>query len=345
MVSEHHDSARARLIKTRQGTSIDESLLPAARQECLDILVKAAPEAIGQDTFLAGWISGVVDYKADEFWTDWTEQRPKSPVRKQINDTTEILDEREAFEGLSTSEFFDFLAHVHRSIESRHHSPSDQEEGNALTEEPGPKGIPNPFKGKIILDLLLDVLRERGIIRMLMESDFVPSPLEELRAGELAREARETARVCGCCGRELPTSEPAYFGMEVYTGMWPLYWDRFSKPQIGKPRYERTVLCRSCAPEWLSPERDDVATQLCAHCERLMISPLELSQLRRTLCSDPCREAYRNQLRKEKRAEERKKICEVCGEEFIATRRDTKTCSARCKQKAYRQRKKEVKQD
>jgi hypothetical protein len=37
--------------------------------------------------------------------------------------------------------------------------------------------------------------------------------------------------------------------------------------------------------------------------------------------------------------------CEVCGEEFIASCRDAKTCSDGCKQKAYRQRKKEVKQN
>jgi len=50
-------------------------------------------------------------------------------------------------------------------------------------------------------------------------------------------------------------------------------------------------------------------------------------------------------MRKEKRAEERSKVCEVCGEEFTATRRDSKTCSDGCRQKAYRRRKKEVKQN
>jgi predicted nucleic acid-binding Zn ribbon protein len=88
-----------------------------------------------------------------------------------------------------------------------------------------------------------------------------------------------------------------------------------------------------------------VITQLCAHCERSMVSPLKPSELRRTFCSDPCLRAYHNQLRKEKRAEEREKVCEVCGKKFTATRPDTKTCSEVCKQKAYRQRKKEVKQN
>lgn len=171
------------------------------------------------------------------------------------------------------------------------------------------------------------------------------SPLEEDDAWLLACEARKTARVCGCCGQKLSPEKPAYFGAKVYVGMMPLFWDRVRKPCICEPLYERTILCGSCAPEWLSPERDDVITQLCAHCERPMVSRLELSQLRRTLCSDPCREAYFNQVRKEKRAEERKKVCEVCSEEFTATRRDTKTCSAKCKQKAYRRRKREVKQN
>jgi hypothetical protein len=80
-----------------------------------------------------------------------------------------------------------------------------------------------------------------------------------------------------------------------------------------------------------------------------MSSQLELSKLRNTFCPDACKRTYhaklRNQLRKEKRAEERKKVCEICGEEFTASRRDAKTCSVGCKQKAYRQRKKEVKQN
>ena len=76
-----------------------------------------------------------------------------------------------------------------------------------------------------------------------------------------------------------------------------------------------------------------------------MVSRLALWELQRTLCSGPCRRAYHKQVRKEKRAEERKKVCEVCGEEFTATRRDAKTCSKACKQKAYRWRNKEVRQN
>jgi endogenous inhibitor of DNA gyrase (YacG/DUF329 family) len=168
---------------------------------------------------------------------------------------------------------------------------------------------------------------------------------EEESAWKVAYEASGSVKTCGFCGRELSPKEPAYLGAKVYVGMWPLSWDYGRKPQICKPLYVDTVLCSSCAPEWLSPERDDVVMQLCAYCERPMVSLLNLSALRRTFCSDRCKEAFREELREEKKAEARKKVCEVCGEEFTATRRDAKTCSAGCKQKAYRQRKKEGKQN
>ncbi len=168
---------------------------------------------------------------------------------------------------------------------------------------------------------------------------------EERAARKLARAARQTAGLCGCCGQELSLDDHVYSGAEVYVGMEPLLWSLGNKPRICESRYERTVLCGSCAPEWLSPSRDDVTTQLCAHCERPMVRRLKLSELNRTFCSDPCNQAYRKQLREEKRAEERKKVCEVCGKEFTATRKDAKICSSGCKQKAYRRRKKEVQQN
>jgi hypothetical protein len=285
LVSNSGDSARARLIKTRRGTWIDESLLPAARMECLKILRKAARQAVGEDTYLPGWIS----------------------------------DRSEAIHGAA------------EDVEwNRWFSTGDL---SWITE-------------KELLDLALDALHNYGVLDSIIELDFVSgAAIEEWQAGELAREARATAGWCGSCGRELPSHESTYFGAEVYVGMRPLDWNRVSKPRICQPLYERTVLCGSCAPEWLSSERDDVVTQLCAYCERPMVSRLDLSELRRTLCSDPCRRAYQNQVRKERRTEERNKVCEVCGEEFTATRRDAKTCSARCKQKAYRQRRKEVKRN
>src|SRR5215212_10044707 len=47
MAAKSGDSARARLIKTRRGTWIDESLLSAARRESLEIL-RIASQAVGE---------------------------------------------------------------------------------------------------------------------------------------------------------------------------------------------------------------------------------------------------------------------------------------------------------
>jgi hypothetical protein len=252
---ESGDSARAQLIRTRRGTWIDKSLLPAARQECLEIL-QTASEAVSED-----------------------------------------------------------VVEMARSA----------------------------IVGDGFVTLHEEVLKYR-----------LP---EEAKAWSLAHDGHETAETCGCCGCELTAREPAYFGAEVYVGMWPLFWDHIKKPQICKVHYVRTVLCGSCVPEWLSAERGDVATQLCAYCERPMISRLELSELQNAFCSARCQRAYHKQLRKDKReeelkkarkkrAEERNKACEVCGKEFTATRRDAKTCpGGACKQKAYRRRKKEVRQN
>jgi hypothetical protein len=161
---------------------------------------------------------------------------------------------------------------------------------------------------------------------------------DEEQARALAHKAKESASLCGCCGRELLAGEPGCFGAKVYVGLLPI----FRKRQTWAPCYERTVLCESCAPEWLSLGRADVVTQLCAYCERPMVSRLEPSALENAFCCNACQRAYKAQLRREQRVEARKKPCEVCGEEFIASRRDAKTCSEKCKQMAYRQRKKET---
>jgi hypothetical protein len=311
MTSECYNSARARLIKTRRGTCIDESLLPEARRECLEILREAARRAVGEDVYLPRWISGACE-SAHSKAQDISSER-----------LWDIF-----FESIDS----DYPAQLTREVEEA-----------ASRRKPIPKSNPTLITEKELLDLVLDVLHSRGVLDSIIELDFARgAAIEEWEAEERARGARATARWCGCCGRDLRSNEPAYFGAEVYVGMRPLDWDRVSKPRICQPLYERTVLCHACAPEWLSLERDDVVTQLCAHCERPMVSRLELSNLQRTFCSDSCRQAYHNQLRREKRAAERKKACEVCGQQFTASRRDAKTCSEGCKQKAYRRRKKEV---
>ena len=259
MTSENSDNARARLIESRRGTWIDKSLLPAARQECLEIL-RAAVEAVGEDV-----------------------------VKLARGDTRHLEEEPLTNNPFHTQEY---------------HAP--------------------------VRDAL-NTLRKELLKYQLPEEE---------KARELARMARESARMCGCCGRELLAREPVY-RCEVYVGMTPI----LRKRQIWAASYERTVLCGSCTPEWLSPDRDDVVTQLCAHCERPMVSRLEPSALENVFCCNACQRDYKAQLRREQRAEARKKVCEVCGEEFIASRRDQKACSEKCRQRAYRQRQKEAQLD
>lgn len=164
---------------------------------------------------------------------------------------------------------------------------------------------------------------------------------EEKDAALVARQAREAfdpARTCGSCGRDVAPEEPICFGSEVYVGFPPLRGGLFHELRVCQPLYERTVLCETCAPDWLSAKAETAVSQRCAFCERVMVFPLSVREMRRSFCSESCSRAYHGRLRKERRTEDRKKVCEVCGGAFVATRKDAKTCSPKCKQRAYRER-------
>jgi hypothetical protein len=198
MAAKSGDSARARLIKTRRRTWIDESLIPAARRECLEIL-RITSQAVGEG------------------------------MAKRVRNVGQHMEEDS-----SRSDLF----------------------------------APNGYRARVSDELEA------------LHTEFLKYRLpEEARASEVAYEAIQGVRTCGFCGRDLSLKEAAYLGAKVYVGMWPLAWDYSRKPQVGKPLYVDTVLCSSCAPEWLSPERDEIVMQLCAHCERPMVSPLDLSAL------------------------------------------------------------------
>jgi hypothetical protein len=77
-----------------------------------------------------------------------------------------------------------------------------------------------------------------------------------------------------------------------------------------------------------------------AYCERCGRRIIFATQ---TKYPEPYRRiAYCSEACKEVRAAARQKTCEVCTGAFTATRRDAKTCSGACKQKAYRRRKAEA---
>lgn len=272
-------SARARLMKTRRGTWVDESLFPEAHRECLEIIERVARES--ED-------SGIVEMLRGE--------------RKHLDDTE--LGER---------------------ISQRERLYSRLGLGYG--------GWPLRWEA---MELFVERVSEHELP-------------EEREAWVLAFRVPEHVDACGACGRSLLPKEAVHFGAEVYVGFPPIRLRWVDPPLVGQPRYRRTVLCGSCSPEWLSPGRGEVVSQLCARCERPMVYRLTASSMRRTFCSEGCGRAYRDQLRNQRRKErgavEREKVCEVCGEKFTAPRKDAKTCSPACKQKAYRQRKREAKQD
>ena len=83
--------------------------------------------------------------------------------------------------------------------------------------------------------------------------------------------------------------------------------------------------------EVVSVTDTDTQTPQCLECDMVLSH-------RHRFCSDRCRWTYHNRRRHQRTAADRERVCEVCGNEFTATRRDAKTCSAACKQRAYRQR-------
>jgi hypothetical protein len=340
-------SARARLIETRRGPWFDKSLLHAARQECLDLLRRVAREALGADTYLPGWISDAADSvhwdlierSEERLGHSWRATPSEEQAEEEVRTLIAAATERGDFEDLTLYE----QSKIIRSIEEETYAKYAAQislEIEARKQRKIPKSNPTLTTEKDALGSALDVLHRRGVLDRITRAEVLEAPVEELDAFLLADRARKSASVCGCCGRTLEPEESVHLGEKVYTGMFALYWDRVSKPQICKPRFERTVLCQSCAPEWLMQEAEGVVTQLCAQCDRPMVYRLTFSGPSRTFCSERCGQVYHNQLRKEARARKREIACEICGKSFTASRSDAKTCSKKCKQKALRLRKK-----
>jgi hypothetical protein len=140
------------------------------------------------------------------------------------------------------------------------------------------------------------------------------------RATEAARHGRE----CGRCGERFDD------GAVVYLAGLGLG----SKGQ----RWQAPV-CEGCAPGYMKrPGR--VASGSCETCARPLVwgfTAVDLYRIRR-FCSARCEWTHHNSVRNARAALERVKACEGCGETFTASRRDAKTCSPACKQKASRRR-------
>src|SRR5215217_6108045 len=217
LTCEYSDSARARLIKTRRGTWIDESLLPGARRECLGVLRKAARKAVGEDTYLPGWISERVEsteVDLDLFSSErlsWRYAPAEWKLEEEVWAAIDELRAQGAFESLDSRERLDLEDVVEDRIRSERGAQIAREIEEARNKKL-PKSNPTLITEKDMLNSTLDVFHRRGVLDEILLEDFLHAPLEEDDAQDLAREASTKARVCGCCGRKLPANKPAFLG-------------------------------------------------------------------------------------------------------------------------------------
>lgn len=161
---------------------------------------------------------------------------------------------------------------------------------------------------------------------------------ERRETRRLQYRARRDGGLCSKCGRGLKTDEAVYIAV-VWAGHRPL---------TGTYGRHYGPVCEGCAPPYMkgegryyNPRIDRCEQRSCDTCERPVVwkSSRRDYYRRHVFCSERCQWSYYNTARNERAAHAREKVCEVCNETFTAARRDAKTCSSACKQKAYRRRK------
>ncbi len=134
-----------------------------------------------------------------------------------------------------------------------------------------------------------------------------------------ALEAAHTATRCGECARQLAAEEPVWV-TKISVRPW-------AGPQWPAP------VCRDCrrGERWLP-------TTPCEGCGRDVTYRTPSSRRHHAFCSRRCAWRFYDRRRDEVLALARRKSCAACARPFTATRRDARTCSPACRQRAYRTR-------
>ena len=144
----------------------------------------------------------------------------------------------------------------------------------------------------------------------------------------VALEAYTHADYCGKC-------------FKVIHHVDPVAIDRVTTTMGGSPAWGHcmTVICLECLA------LKNTIVRPCVVCGRDIHYRKSYEGLRRyhtgiELCSLKCKWTHRNQQTAKKRLKKSKPavICDCCGVSFIQTRTDSRYCSNKCRQKAYRQR-------
>ena len=133
----------------------------------------------------------------------------------------------------------------------------------------------------------------------------------------LAFVAKKTAWHCGECGTAIPAGDPVWRRL-VCVGKW------------GVRRL--SVVCRKCSHAKTDP------LEHCQNCGRGVGGRFN-STRQYISCSDACDSQIHAAIQRDKRAAIRgTRNCQSCGDTFTPKRSDSKYCSSKCRQKAYRQR-------
>jgi hypothetical protein len=137
--------------------------------------------------------------------------------------------------------------------------------------------------------------------------------------------------VCGCCFRELEPDEAVWLRHISRLHYAAVCWDcsgiEFHWHQVDDGVWANGDM-KLFGYYWFEGT--------CGACSRTVFKKTRYTR-RHFFCSRKCEQAYWSLRRRKEMSE---KTCEVCSKGFTAKRSDAKTCSAACKQKAYRQRKK-----
>ncbi|SRR5712692_7367009 len=149
---------------------------------------------------------------------------------------------------------------------------------------------------------------------------------EKLDDSERRGRARTAARLgtsCGLCGSALAADAPVWLE-GIYGG--PNIFGHITRWQA--------PVCEGChlkQARWCTP-------QPCEGCGRPVHYRPSYRRRRHVHCSARCAWTATNRRRSTATAAARRKACTVCGTVFDAPRRDARTCSPACRQRAYRQR-------
>lgn len=146
-----------------------------------------------------------------------------------------------------------------------------------------------------------------------------------------AHVAHRDGRTCGKCGRDLADVEPIW---QVRLGIGYTITGSFG--------YWQAPVCEGCAGPLARLPYRYTPPSPCHGCGRGVAYRLPSRPRRWVLCSERCAWTARNRRRSDRLAMSRAKRCAACEREFMAPRSDAVTCSAACRQKAYRRRKGEA---